>query len=193
MKRKLGWRLAGLTQSYGAVHDEIPAAWGDDPRHVHRGRTSPSRKERPSNPPKLARKSVERLLRTGSTSIPPEIDSQDRQPVLGAPIFNFSPALTVPAWPAGSILDPMRTSKSPPHHATTRSFSKRNCKSPRVISSPAAPSSLPTIRFATRNPKGSSAPPDETPNSRKPVRPTSCTDVTKPARSTITLITLSSC
>src|SRR6266496_3714573 len=143
MTRKIGLGFAGLTQSCDAVHEETPVAGVGDPDHIPSERTSPSRNDRPSNPPKLARKSVERLPRTGSTSIPPEIDSHARQPTLGAPIFNFSPTLTEPAWPAGNALDPMCTSNSPPHHATTRSFSKRNRKPPRVISSPAALSSLP--------------------------------------------------
>jgi hypothetical protein len=51
-----------------------------------------------------------------------------------------------------------------------------------VISRPASDSSLPTRRFATRNACESRAPPSETPNSRKPIRPKSCTLVKNPAR-----------
>src|SRR6266550_1323289 len=128
VKRKFEWRLAGLVQSCGALQEEIPVAGGDDPGRELRAKTSPSRNARPSNPPKLARKSVERLPRPTGTSIPP------------------------------------------------------------VISSPAAPSSFPTSRFATRNANESSAPLVEIPNWRNPVRPRSCTEVRKPARVTIAVI-----
>ena len=53
-------------------------------RSVPRGSSSPSRKARPSNPPKRARSSVERLARTSRTSIPPEMASQARPPRFGA-------------------------------------------------------------------------------------------------------------
>src|SRR5881409_837260 len=90
-RRKMGLGRAGLTQSCGAVHDEIlvagiglsavASADADDPGRGPSGITSPSRKARPSNPPKFARKSVERLPRTIGTSTPPEIASQARQPI----------------------------------------------------------------------------------------------------------------
>src|SRR5437764_11969254 len=91
MKRNTGSRFAGLAQSCGAVHVEIPVARddlsavalakADDAGLVPSGRTSPSRNVRPSNPPNCARKSVEQLRRTTDTSIPPAIASQHRQPI----------------------------------------------------------------------------------------------------------------
>src|SRR6266403_5300045 len=198
MKRKFGWRLARLAQSCGAVHEEIRVAGGDlsavalakadDPRGAPSSTTSPSRNVRPSNPPKLARKSVERLPRTTGTSIPPEIASQHRQPICARLNFNSSPAFKCATCPAGNVCDPICTSNSPPHQATLRSSSKRKCKPPNVISSPAAFSSFPTSRFATRNANGSSAPLVEIPNWRNPVRPRSCTEVRKPARVTIAVM-----
>src|SRR5436190_10654830 len=187
-KRKTGFRFAGLTQSCGAVQEEIPVAGGDDPGRGPRSTTSPSRNARPSNPPKLARKSVERLPRPTGTSIPPEIASQHRQPICARPNFNSSQAFKYATCPAGNARDPICTSNSPPHQATLRSSSKRKCKPPSVISSPAAPSSFPTSRFATRNANESSAPLVEIPNWRNPVRPRSCTEVRKPARVTIAVI-----
>src|SRR5436190_3460936 len=188
VKRKFEWRLAGLVQSCGALQEEIPVAGGDDPGRELRAKTSPSRNARPSNPPKLARKSVERLPRTTGTSIPPEIATQHRQPICARPNFNSSPAFKCATCPAGNARDPICTSNSPPHQAIIRSSSKRKCKPPSVISSPAAPSSFPTSKFATRNANGSSAPLVEIPNWRNPVRPSSCTEVRKPARVTIAVM-----
>src|SRR5205814_8052330 len=164
----------GLTQSCDAVHEEtsvagvglsaVASAKADDRGRGRNGITSPLRKVRPSNPPKLARKSVERLPRTTGTSIPPEIASQHRQPICARLNFNSSPAFKCATCPAGNARDPICTSNSPPHQATLRSSSKRKCKPPNVISSPAASSSFPTSRFATRNANGSSAPLVEIPN-----------------------------
>src|SRR5206468_5085407 len=182
-KRKSGFRFAGLAQSCCAVHEEIPAvAEGDDPGRGPSSKTSPSRKARPKIPPKLARKSVERLSRTTGTSTPPEIATQHRQPISARPNFNSSPERKCATCPAGSDRDPICTSNWPPHQATVRSSLKRKRKPPSVTSSPVALSSLPTSRFATRNAKGSNAPLVETPNWRNPVRPKSCTLVRNPAR-----------
>src|SRR5437762_6117981 len=78
-KRKIGSRFAGLTQSWGAVHEEIVVAGIGDPGHVAKGITSSSRRARHSIPPKFARKSVERLPRTTGTSTPPEIASRSEE------------------------------------------------------------------------------------------------------------------
>jgi hypothetical protein len=59
----------------------VALAKADDPGRRASGTMSLSRKARPSIPPKLARKSVERLPRTTGTSIPREIASQHRQPI----------------------------------------------------------------------------------------------------------------
>ena len=192
-KRNTGSVFAVVVQSIGALHEEtfsvaavcLPrrsVTKAGDRRIFPSGIRSPSRSGRPSSPPKFPRKSVERLPRTIGTPMPPEIASQDRHPSFGGLTISSSPALINVAWPAGNDVDPTRTSNSPPHQATVRSSSKRSRKPPSVISRPASDSSLPTRRFATRNACESSAPPSETPNSRKPIRPTSCTLVKNPAR-----------
>src|SRR5207249_6326263 len=116
-KRKIGLGFAGLTQSCGAVHDEITLAVvglsavalakADDPGHSPSEITSPSRKARPSNPPKFARKSVERLPRTIGTSTPPETASQARQPIRGGRNFSSSSACERATCPAGNDRDPI--------------------------------------------------------------------------------------
>src|SRR5947207_5196413 len=80
MKRKTGYRFAGLTQSCGPAHEEIGVGGGNDPGRRASGTTPPPRNVRPSSPPKFARRSVERLPRTTGTSMPPEIASQHRHP-----------------------------------------------------------------------------------------------------------------
>ena len=137
------------------------------------GVLSPSRTARPSSPPKLERRSVDRLPSRNGTSMPPETASQHREPILAGANFTLSPAWTKVECPGGTDVDPIRTSDSPPHQAMILWSANRKSKPPRVISSPARDESFPTSEFATRNANGSSAPPNETPSSRKPVRPKS--------------------
>ena len=156
------------------------------------GSSSPARSDRPSIPPKFARKSVDRLPRTNGRSIPPEIASHARQPGFGRSIASSSPATTLTAWPAGICSPPIRASNAPPHHASTRASLNRMRNIPSVTSISAAASSLPASRFATRAAKQSSAPDVPTPIPRKPFRPRSCTVVSGPARKIVALI-LSNC
>ncbi len=188
IKRRTGSRRAVFDQSCGGFQPAIFSLRNLSIKTFARcgfsssGNSSPSRTGRPVTPPNPARKSADRLPSTTGTLIPPEIASHARHPSAGDSIENSSPPRTKAGCPAARYVELMRALKSPPHQTTIRSSANRSRKPPKVTSRPAADSSLPASKFATRNACVSSAPPNETPNSRKPVRPKSCTLVKKPAR-----------
>jgi len=187
-KCNVGSRRAVLDQSCGGFQRAILSPCNFSINTFARcgfspsGNSSPSRTGRPLTPPNPLRKSPERLPRTIGTSIPPEIASHARQPSVGDSIENSSPARTRTGCPASIVVELIRALNSPPHQTRIRSSENRIRRPPKVISRPATDSSFPASKFATRSACGSSAPPNEIPNSRKPVRPKSCTLVKKPAR-----------
>ena len=125
--RRIGSRTSGLVHAVDApqcarrsrrsVATSACALWDKGPS----GKLSSSRRTRPSNPPKFARRSVERLFSRNGTSMPPAIASHARQPVPTRSKITSSFGLTRNACPAGSAVSPLRTVNNPPHQAIIRS------------------------------------------------------------------------
>src|SRR4029077_8828196 len=94
--RRIDFVFAVLDHPAGELHEETRRSFKRSISDLAKSdcspssSSSPSRNARPSSPPKFARKSVERLPRTGGTALPQEPASQPRQLCRGPETDNSS-------------------------------------------------------------------------------------------------------
>ena len=143
----------------------------------------------PRNRPSRSKDESTRSREKGPPQFRRERTSSTARPTAWPPREAFAPPAPRPK---SKKLDALAIEGRPEIRAANRHHSavwkmKRPAKSS-VISSPAAPSALPTSRFPSRKEIASAAPDGETPRAPNPLRPRSCTVVSIPgARTSITL------
>ena len=131
---------------------------------------------------------VERLFITSGTSTPPAKQRLPRQPLFGPVKEITSPSFssTTRHEPTGRPLT--EKPRSPPAKTAAPQPQTSSSGPSSVTSSAAAPSGLPSIALPRRSAGRSIAPATGTPLDWKPQRPRSCTEVSIPARLTLSSV-----
>lgn len=177
----------GRTSSAGGPGQGAATGGGAGRAGAPTARTSPSRRGVGPSPDS---RSVERLPRTGSAAMPPATATYERTPPVAVPTSRTEPAGTRTGAPQAAGLPSTVTAQGAPPTTAATSRSGRRAQPVRVVSRTAVSGSLPRRRLASRIAGASSAPERGTPRWAWPGRPASCTVVSAPARTVVSLVVM---